>query len=171
MLKAVYDRASRSVDDVNGWVRLSESIIRRIDADDYEYFRDLAQDFIADYATAAHSPKAEGRVLRFDDAPGDLPQAYYWMLEFAIEKNGRAPDRGIRYKTPYALATWIEGDVLEMLAISHWREEAAIPIRLLYPSDLGPQPEGNECTIRVSLPMEQADEVVQALIAACNGLR
>jgi hypothetical protein len=171
MLKAVYDRAGRPVDDVAGWVRLSESIIRRIEADDYEYFRDQAQDFFADYGTAAHSPKAEGRVLLFDEAPGDLPQAYYWMLEFAIEKNGRAPDRGIRYKTPYALATWAEGDVLELLAISHWREEAAIPIRLLYPSDLGPQPEGNECTIRVSLPMEQADEVVQALIAACNGLR
>jgi len=169
LLNAVYDQVSRSSDDVAGWVRLSESIISRIEANDTAYFTAQAQDFASTYATAPHSPRVEGRVLRFEEAPGNLPQAYYWALEAAIEKNGRAPEQGIQFKTPYALAAWTDGDALELLAISHWREDAATPIRLLYPSDLGPRPEGNECTIRVRLPLEQADAVVQALINACNG--
>jgi hypothetical protein len=168
LLKAVYDQTGRSSDDLAGWVRLSEAIISRIEADDTAYFAAQAQDFVASYATVPGSPCVEGRVLRFEDAPGELPQAYFWALEAAIEKNGRAPEPGIRFKTPYALATWTDGDELELLAISHWREDAAIPIRLLYPSDLGPRPEGNECTIRVRLPLAQAGAVVQALIAACN---
>ena len=170
LLNTVFDQTGRSVNDVAGWVRLSESIISRIEADDYAYFAEQAGDFVTHFATAPQSPKPEGRVLRFTEAPGPLPQAYYWALEAAIEENGRAPERGVQYKFPYALATWRDGSDLELLAISHWREEAAIPIRLLYPSDLGPQPEGNECTIRVRLPLEQADKVVQALLDACNGI-
>jgi hypothetical protein len=54
------------------------------------------------------------------------------------------------------------------LAINHWREEAATPIRLLYPGDLGPPPAGNECTIQVRLPAAQADEIVRRLLGACH---
>jgi hypothetical protein len=171
LLKYVYDRAGRSVNNVEGWVRLSEPIISRIEADEYAYFAGQAHGFVARYATASQPSKVDGRVLRFDGAPGNLPQAYYWALEAAIEKIGRAPEQGVQFKTPYALATWADGDNVELLAINHWREEAAIPIRLLYPIDLGPQPEGNESTISVRLPAGQADEVVQALIDACNGRR
>ena len=135
------------------------------------YFESQSHGFVERYATASRSPNVDGRVLHFDEAPGDLPQAYYWALEAAIEKIGRAPEQGVQFKTPYALATWADGNNVELLAINHWREEAAIPIRLLYPLDLGPQPEGNESTIRVRLPAGDADGVIQALIDACNGRR
>lgn len=171
LLKCVYDQAGRSIIDVEGWVRLSESIISRIEADDFAYFAGQAHGFVERYATASHPPIVDGRVLRFDEAPADLPQAYYWALEAAIEKIGRAPEQGVQFKTPYALATWADGNNVELLAINHWREEAAIPIRLLYPSDLVPQPEGNESTLRVRLPAGQAVGVVQALIVACNSRR
>ena len=85
-----------------------------------------------------------------------------------IEAHGRAPERGIRFNVPYAIAVWPDGDTVELLAISHWREEEAIPVRLLYPSDLGPAPQGNESTIRVRLSPTQAAVVVPALVAACN---
>lgn len=49
-----------------------------------------------------------------------------------------------------------------------WRDEGAIPIRLLYPTDLGPPPEGNESVIRVRLPAAQAKALVRALTDACN---
>jgi hypothetical protein len=169
LLKSVYDRVGRSINDVDGWVRLSEPIISRIEANDYPYFTDQAHGFVERYATAPSLPAVDGRVLHFDVAPGDLPQAYYWALEAAIERNGRAPESGIQFKTPYALASWSDGEEVELLAINHWREEAAIPIRLLYPSDLGPQPEGNESSARVRLTAGQAEKVVQALIDACNG--
>lgn len=169
LLKSVYDRASRSVNDVEGWVKLAEAIISRIEANEYTYFADQASGFVERYATAPNPPIRDGRVLCFDQAPGKLPQAYYWAMEAAIERIGRAPERDIQFKTPYALATWVDGDEVELLAINHWREEAAIPIRLLYPGDLGPQPEGNESSIRVRLPAGQAERVVQALIDACNG--
>ena len=171
LLKCVYDQAGRSIHDIEGWVRLSESIISRIEADDFTYFRDQSHGFVERYTTASRPPIVDGRVLHFDDAPGELPQAYYWALEAAIEKIGRAPEQGIQFKTPYALATWADGDNVELLAINHWREEAALPIRLLYPLDLGPQPEGNESTIRVRLPAGDGNGVVQALIDACNDRR
>ena len=75
----------------------------------------------------------EGRVLRFEQCPGRYCHASYWALEAAIERHGRALERGISFKAPYAIATWPEGDEVELLAINHWREEEATPIRLLYP--------------------------------------
>ena len=91
-------------------------------------------------------------------------------MEAAIERYGRAQSRGIHFNVPYAVATWLDGDSVELLAISHWREEEAIPIRLLYPADLGPPPEGHESTVRVRvrLPTHQATVVVNALVTACN---
>jgi len=170
LLKSVYDRAAGSVNDVDGWVRLAETIISRIEANDVAYFTAQAPGFVARYATPPPPAAVDGRVVRFDDPPGDLPQAYYWVLEAAIEKIGRAPERGIQFKAPYALASWADGGEVELLAISHWREEAAIPIRLLYPNDMGPQPEGNESSIRVRLPGKQAEQLICSLIAACNAV-
>lgn len=169
LLKSVYDQASRSINDVEGWVRLSESIISRIEADDFTYFGAQSHGFIERYATASQPPIIDDRVLHFDEAPGELPQAFYWTLEAAIEMIGRTPEQGVQFKTPYALATWADGNDMELLAINHWREESAIPIRLLYPLDLGPQPEGNESTIRVRLPAAEGSAVVKALIESCNG--
>jgi len=58
--------------------------------------------------------------------------------------------------------------MVELLAINHWREEEAIPIRLLYPGDLGPPPAGNEGTVQARLPASQAERVIRALVDACN---
>jgi hypothetical protein len=58
--------------------------------------------------------------------------------------------------------------MVDLLAINHWREEIATPIRLLYPTDLGPPPEGHESAIRVYLPADQAQAVINALVTACN---
>ena len=168
LLKSVYDRAAGSTNDVDGWARLAEGIIGRIEANDHAYFAAQAAGFVARYATPPPPTAVDGRVIHFTEPPGDLPQAYYWALEAAIEKIGRAPERGIQFKAPYALASWTDGGEVELLAISHWREEAAIPIRLLYPNDLGPQPEGNESSIRVRIPGAQAEKVIGALNAACN---
>jgi hypothetical protein len=109
-----------------------------------------------------------GRVLVFDRAPGRMPQAYYWMLEAAIERYGRSVERGTRFSVPYAIATWPEGGGVEMLALSHWREDEATPIRLLYPGDVGPPPAGTESTIHVRLPAEIAPIVLDRLVEACN---
>jgi hypothetical protein len=82
----------------------------------------------------------------------------------------------MHFNVPYAIATWPDtdaegcprGDLVNMLAINHWREEEAIPIRLLYPDALGPPPSGNESTIQVRLPAVEAEIVVRALLDACN---
>jgi len=89
-------------------------------------------------------------------------------MEAAIERQGLSPERGIRFRVPYAIATWRDADMVELLAINHWREEEAIPIRLLYPGDLGPPPAGNEGTVQARLPASQAERVFRALVDACN---
>ncbi|MEW5956856.1 MAG: HD domain-containing protein [Chloroflexota bacterium] len=168
LLKVVYDATTQPANDLTGWAALAEPILARIEANDRAYFIDQAADFVATYATPSNPGLVEGRVLRFRQPPGDLPQAYYWALEKAIERHGRAPERGFCFTAPYAVATWPDGDAVELLAINHWRDETAIPIRLLYPIDLGPSPEGNEISIRVRLATEQVETVVGALVAACN---
>ncbi|MCB0208700.1 MAG: HD domain-containing protein [Anaerolineae bacterium] len=168
LLKRVYDATTESADDLIGWAALAEPIMSRIEANDYRYFIDQAANFVADYATITHLGQVVGRVLRQTQSPGRLPQAYYWALEQTIESQGRMPTRGICFNVPYAVATWSDGEAVELLAINHWRDEAAIPIRLLYPTDLGPAPEGNENAIRVRLTAEQAERVVDALVTACN---
>jgi hypothetical protein len=100
--------------------------------------------------------------------PGRFLHSCYWVLEAAIERYGRALERGIRFKVPYAIATRPEDEEVELLAINHWWEEEATPIRLLYPGDLGPPPAGNECTIEVRLSAAQAEEIVQRLLETCN---
>ncbi len=172
LLKVVYDAANRSADDVVGWAALAKPILDRVAVDDagvgWAYFAGQAEGFVNIYATTTEAGRVEGRVLRFECNPGELPQAYYWAMEAAIERYGRALQPGICFNVPYAVATWPDGDAVELLAINHWREEEAIPIRLLYPTDLGPPPDGNESTIRVRLSTAQAEAVVQALVNACN---
>jgi len=109
-----------------------------------------------------------GTLLRFERASGVFPHAYYWALEAAIEGQGRAPERGIKFRVPYAIAAWRDGDDMEILALNHWLDEDVVPIRFLYPSGLGPVPGGNESTIQVRILALEAEIVVRALVDACN---
>jgi len=168
LLKVVYDAASQPAGDTDSWVSLAQPILERIQADDRAYFAAQAGGFAATYATTSAPGRREGRVLRFEEVPGQLRPACYWALEAAIERHGRVLERYVSFNVPYAVATWTEDDMVQMLAINHWREEEAPPIRLLYPADVGPPPAGNESTIQVRLPVRQAARVVRALLDACN---
>lgn len=168
LLKAIYDAAGQPATDTDGWAALARPILDRIEADDRAFFSDQAAGFAAAYATEVHPGRVKGRVLHLQAMPGRFPQSCYWAMEAAIERQGFSPERGIRFRVPYAIASWRDADMVELLAINHWREEEAIPIRLLYPSDLGPPPAGNEGTVQVRLPAPQAERVVQALLDACN---
>lgn len=169
LLTTIYDAARRPADDAEGWAALAGPILDRIQADDRTYFAGQAEGFGSAYAAMDRPGTVEGRVLRFEAAPGPFPPSCYWALETAIEQHGRAPERGIRFRVPYAIATWGDADMVELLAISHWREEEATPIRLLYPADLGPPPAGNESTVQARLSAAQAPRIVRALVEACNG--
>lgn len=168
LLKVVYDATSQPAGDTDSWVSLAKPILDRIQADDWAYFAGQAGGFAATYATTTAPGQLEGRVLRFEEVPGQLRPACYWALEAAIERHGRVLERYVSFNVPYAIATWPEGDMVQLLAINHWREEEAPPIRLLYPVDVGPPPAGNESTIQVRLPARQAARVVRALLDACN---
>ncbi len=165
-LKVVYD--AQPANDIEGWAAVARPILDLIQTDNRAYFLARAADFAGTYALPDESGRVEGRVLRLVPAPAGNRRAYYWAMEATIEGHGRAPQRGISFKVPYALATWREGEEVELLAINHWREEEATPIRLLYPGDLGPPPAGNECIVQVRLPARQAEEVIRCLIEACN---
>ena len=160
--------AEPPTNDTPGWLKMAEPILDRIAADDHAYFAYQARGFRENCARASFPGEVDGQVVVFEGPPGEIPQAFYWTMEAAIEKHGRVPERGLCFRIPYAIAVWPSDDGVELLAISHWREEAGIPIRLLYPSDLGPQPQGNESTIRVVMSAQQAAAVLPALKAACN---
>jgi hypothetical protein len=169
LLRTVYEAvAEPPADDTTAWLAVAEPILDRISAGDHVRFTRQARGFGQDCAEAARTGRVEGRVVLFDEAPGPIPQAFYWVMEAAIEAHGRVPERGLRFSVPYAIVAWPSGDAVELLAISHWREEEAIPIRLLYPTELGPRPEGNESTLRVRMSADQAAVVIPALTAACN---
>ncbi|UCF62333.1 MAG: HD domain-containing protein [Anaerolineaceae bacterium] len=169
LLNLVYDvMIEPPVDDTAGWAILAEPFLDRIEADDQAYFADQAVGFLDTYAKATTPGHVEGRVVVFDQAPAAIPQAFYWIMEAAIEDHGRVPERSVHYNAPYSIATWKDGDETELLAISHWREEEAIPIRLFYPAKLGPRPQGNESTIRIRISSERVGEVVHSLLDRCN---
>ena len=179
LLKLVYDGlADTSARDTAGWVDLAGPILDRIAANDQTYFAEQATAFAEKYGTPTTPYRVKNRVIRFDQAPGPVPQACYWVLEAAIEKQGLKQENDIRFNVPYAIATWPEADgssdngssadAVEVLAISHWREEEAIPIRFLYPEDVGPPPQGHESMIHVRLPRSQATAVIEKLLVACN---
>jgi hypothetical protein len=172
LLNLVYKTiASTPAEDTVGWMTLTKSILNRIEDDDRAFFTSQASGFSEFWAKATAPSRVEGQLVSFDQTPGELPQATYWALEATIEDLGRIPERGIRFNIPYAIATWPDSDGVQLLAINHWREEEAIPIRLLYPFDLGPPPQGNESTIHVHMTSEQAAAVIPALTAACNEVR
>jgi hypothetical protein len=168
LLRTVYDAARQPASDTTGWAALVKPILDCIEADDRAFFSDQSAGFASSYAPEVKPTRVEGHVLLFEGAPSQLPQSNYWVLEAAIERQGRSPERGIRFRVPYAITSWRDGDMVELLAINHWREEEAIPIRFLYPSDLGPPPAGNEGTVQARLPASQAEGVIQALLDACN---
>jgi len=169
LLSVVYRTMTCSeVDDTSGWAELAEPILSGVAEDDHAYFIEQTEEFLVDYSQAIEACRVDGQVVVFDQAPGEIPQAFYWLMEAAIEAQGRMPVRSIRYQTPYSVLTWPMGDEVELIAMSHWREEEAIPMRLYYPSKIGPAPQGNESTIRVRLAPEKARQVVAALIEACN---
>jgi hypothetical protein len=178
LLKMSYDAAINAADDVGGWLALAKPILDEIAADNRALFARQADGFTEKYATTATPGVLDGRVLRFDrlrgtlrafeQASGVFPHAYYWALEAAIEGQERAPERGIKFRVPYAIAAWQDGDDMEILALNHWLDEDAVPIRFLYPSDLGPVPRGNESTVQVRIPALEAEIVVRALVDACN---
>ena len=153
--------------DTTAWVELAEPILDRIAANDQDYFANQAAAFYSQYAKPLTPYKLRGNVAVFQQAPGKVPQAYYWILEQAIEEQGIKLEHSIRFEVPYAVASWRSGDEVELLAINHWREEEAIPVRFLYP-DFAPAPSGNESTIYVRLSPLEADTVVAALIRSCN---
>lgn len=172
LLKTVYDAARQPTASVGDWAALAEAIMDRIVDPDptrsQTFFAAEASDFGRLYATLPEPGRVDGRVLRFEQVPAEFPPAYYWALEAAIEHEGRSWERGICFNTPYAIATWSTGEAVELLAINHWRDERAIPIWLLYPTDLGPPPTGNESVVQVRLSPAQAEALVQALVDACN---
>lgn len=157
------------------WSVAAGTILDRIASDDnafgglpqQDWFAAQAAAFAATYANTSATAQVQGKVLVVDIG-ASFPAAAYWLLEVLIERQGRTPDRGLCFRTPYAIALWPDGDAVELLAISHWREEAAVPIRLLYPAADGPLPDGNESTIRLRLPPTQAEGMLAALLAACN---
>jgi hypothetical protein len=159
--------AGPAPDDGAGWQAHAEPILDRIATDDRAFFIDRATGF-AKIAAGAGAGRVNGRVVVYDRAPGEVAQSFPWILEAAIESHGRAPERGMRFNVPHAIAFWPEDGAVEILAITHWREEDAIPIRLLYPEDLGPQPQGNEHALRVRVPAHRATVLVDALVATCN---
>ncbi len=180
LLKVVYDAASRPPSDTAGWAALAEPILDRIAGDDanagWTYCVNQASNFTATWGRVATPSRVVGRVLLFEDSPGVTLQSNYWVMEAAIEAQGRTLERGICFHTPYAIASQrvsdtagqVEDDAVELLAMNHWREEEAVPIRLLCPADLDPPPAGHEGCVYLRLPARQAQLVVQALIDACN---
>jgi hypothetical protein len=173
LLKTVYDAASRPADDSTGWSALAEPILDRIAGNDrdagWNYFLEQSADFSSTWGRVVVPSRVAGRVLLFEDSPSVAPQSNYWVLEAAIEAHGRTLERGISFNSPYAMAVrHVENDIVELLAINHWREEKAIPIRLLCPPDLDPPPAGHEGCVLLALPARRAQVIVQSLIDACN---
>jgi hypothetical protein len=180
LLKVVYDATSQAPSDTAGWAALAEPILDRIAGDDADAgwtdCVDQASSFTATWGRVATPSRVVGRVLLFEDSLGVTLQSNYWVMEAAIEAQGRTLERGICFRTPYAIASQrvsdtareVEDDAVELLAMNHWREEEAVPIRLLCPPDLDPPPAGHEGCVYLRLPARQARLVVQALIDACN---
>lgn len=168
VLMRIFEATRQPAGDTAGWSALAEPILERISMNDTIWFSVQAESFLAAYAAPPQPSSTSRRTLRFEGMPGIRPQAYYWALEAAIEGQGRTSHSGVQFKRPYAIATWPAGEDVELYAINHWREEEALPIRLLYPADLGPAPQGTESSINVRLPVGIAAAVIDRLQAACD---
>jgi hypothetical protein len=165
----VYDVLGKaSLDTIEGWRARAEPILERIQVDDRTFFAGMATEFAERYLGSNALGRVDGRVIVFERPPGRVPQAFPSVLESAIEREGRAPERGMRFNAPHAIAAWPDGEAVEVLAVTHWKEEEALPIRLLYPDDTGPAPQGNEHALHVRIPADLAPVLVRTLIDACN---
>lgn len=167
-LRAVHDAAETLPDNQMNWSGQADGLLKRIIANDFTYFKQQSNGFAATFA-GLQPTRVEDRVLVFEvQQPSLTPQVYFWALEAAIEAHGRQRERGVRFSKPYAVAFWPSDDGVEIIAINHWREEDAIPIRFLYPSEIDTPPEGHEGAIRVHVSTDRAPAVVTAIINACN---
>jgi hypothetical protein len=167
-LRVVHEAAVSLPDDQMNWSGQADPILKRISGNEFAYFRGQAEGFNRLFAGLTPT-RREGRVLVFAiDGAAHAPQIYFWALEHAIEQQGRLRERGMRFRTPYAIAHWNSDDGVEIIAINHWREEDAIPIRFLYPTELQDLPEGHEGAIRLHVSAERAPAVITALVNACN---
>jgi hypothetical protein len=170
LLCAVFDAEARAAqgDARNSaeWLALAEPLLDRIANDDRGYFAGRAQEFSERFAKPSRAGRVAGKVLVMDGAD-TAPQALYWTMEAAMEKEGFSFERNLRLRVPYAIATRRVGEELELIAVSHWRAEHVTPIRLLYP-EIGPLPQGTESTVTARLTPAQAELVVAKLLEACN---
>jgi hypothetical protein len=160
-------KVSRYDDSVN-WNSAAETILAPIERNETAFFHSHAASYQDATIPMAPKPRIEGRVLVYDQPVDVLPNDLYWMLEAAIENQGLALEHGIQFRSPYAVAVHTTGDHVAVLAIRHWREEVALPIRLLFPEDLTLPLQGNENTVYVHAPTEQVDDLLHEVIAACN---
>jgi hypothetical protein len=169
-LCAVFDAeqqaAQRGARDTAEWSVLAEPLLGRIASDDREYFQARAGEFFERFAPPAQGGRIEGRVLVLD-APDVIPQALYWVMEAALERQGVEFEHGLRLQVPYAIATRPLEQGVQLVAMNHWRAEHVPPIRLLYP-DIGPPPQGTESTVTARLTPTQAQLVLEKLLEACN---
>lgn len=171
LLGAVLDAEQKGVTggirDSTGWLALAGPILDRIAGNDRTYFASRAAEFVERFATPAYPGRVDGRVLVFEGAPGALPQAFYWIMEAAMEQHGWTFERAPRLRVPYAITTRPVGDQIELVAMNHWRADNIIPVRLLYP-DIGPIPQGTESTVTARMSLAHADAVLAKLLEACN---
>ncbi len=167
LLHALFTNAQQKRVDAN-WAAALTPLLDRIAGDERSWFVAQAAAFDLTFTKLPGTFDRQGHVLSINLPTSTLTTSYFWALEEAIEADGRLPVRGLCFAYPYAIATWPAGDGIDLLAISHWREEEAIPIRLLYPDHLGPAPSGNECALWVHLAAAQAEQIVPRLVAACN---
>ncbi|MDX2163699.1 MAG: HD domain-containing protein [bacterium] len=150
------------------WTALAAPLLDAIQADDAAFFeRDVGDSQAIPMLNG--EPLVRGRVLVFDALDDVLPTDLYWILEAAIERKGLMLEQGIQFRVPYAVAVRPvgDGDQVDVLAIRHWREEAAPAIRFLFPRTGYPL-EGNENTVFVRLPAGRAADLVRQLTDACN---
>lgn len=165
----ISDQISRtSMGDLNAQVL---TVLDQIVEDNRFFSLAGSNDFKDKLDSITPSYKRVGRVLVFDELKSFAPPwIYSYLLENAIEKQGRSFDRGIRFNVPYAVVFWREGDFLEFIAINHWRDEFSTPVRLLYANPEGSLIESNDYYIQACIPLVQGDHVIQKFINACNSV-
>lgn len=171
LLCAVFDAQTqareRGAQNTDEWRALAEPLLEHIANNDRAYFSARAETFRERYATPTRSGRVQGKVLVFDEMPSASPQGLYWTLEAAMEAQGFFLERHLRLRVPYAVATRVVDEQIELVALNHWRAENITPIRLLYP-DIGPRPQGTESAVTTRLTRGEAEMVVARLIEACN---
>ena len=163
----VLDHSCDDAQDANEWLVRAEPLLERIAQNDRAYFAARAGEFVSRYAFVPQAGRCAAHALVFENMASEMPQALFWQLEAAIEKQGFVFERELRLTAPYAIATYADGDMVQLVAINHWRANYVPPIRLLYP-DIGPRPQGTESAITVRLTPAQAKLVLGKLLEACN---